>query len=148
MEILADYHTHTVYSHGKGSIEDNVKVAISKGIKTIGISDHGYKNVAYGVKIDDFEKMREEIDILNEKYKNQIEILLGVECNILDNKGNIDLNDKIYRYFDYAMAGYHFGSIPTSLKGVVNMCQNYFFKSEKAKEYNTCLLYTSDAADD
>ena len=48
MEILADYHTHTVYSHGKGSIEDNVKVAISKGIKTIGISDHGYKNVAYG----------------------------------------------------------------------------------------------------
>ena len=33
MEILADYHTHTVYSHGKGSIEDNVKVAISKGIK-------------------------------------------------------------------------------------------------------------------
>ena len=137
MEILADYHTHTVYSHGKGSIEDNVKVAISKGIKTIGISDHGYKNVAYGVKIDDFEKMREEIDILNEKYKNQIEILLGVECNILDNKGNIDLNDKIYRYFDYVMAGYHFGSIPTSLKGVVNMCQNYFFKSEKAKEYNT-----------
>ena len=98
MEILADYHTHTVYSHGKGSIEDNVKVAISKGIKKIGISDHGYKNVAYGVKIDDFEKMREEIDILNEKYKNQIEILLGVECNILDNKGNIDLNDKIYRY--------------------------------------------------
>ena len=81
MEILADYHTHTVYSHGKGSIEDNVKVAISKGIKKIGISDHGYKNVAYGVKIDDFEKMREEIDILNEKYKNQIEILLGVECN-------------------------------------------------------------------
>ena len=37
MEILADYHTHTVYSHGKGSIEDNVKVAISKGIKKIGM---------------------------------------------------------------------------------------------------------------
>ena len=25
MEILADYHTHTIYSHGKGTIEDNVK---------------------------------------------------------------------------------------------------------------------------
>ena len=39
MEILADYHTHTVYSHGKGSIEDNVKVAISKGVvfQTMGI---------------------------------------------------------------------------------------------------------------
>ena len=78
MEILADYHTHTLYSHGKGTIEDNVKVAISKGIKTIGISDHGYKNIAYGVKIDDFKKMREEVDILNEKYKDQIKILLGL----------------------------------------------------------------------
>ena len=42
MKILADYHTHTIYSHGKGTIEDNVKVAILKGIETIGISDHGY----------------------------------------------------------------------------------------------------------
>ena len=137
MKILADYHTHTVYSHGKGTIEENVKVAISKGIKTLGISDHGYKNVAYGVKIDDFKRMREEIDMLNEKYNDQIKILLGVECNILDNNGNIDLNDKFDKYLDYVMAGYHFGSIPTSLKGMVNICQNYFFKSEKAKEYNT-----------
>lgn len=28
MEILGDYHTHTVFSHGHGSIEDNVKAAI------------------------------------------------------------------------------------------------------------------------
>ena len=41
MKIIADYHTHTVYSHGKGSIEDNVKVAIEKNIEKIGISDHG-----------------------------------------------------------------------------------------------------------
>ena len=35
MQILADYHTHTKYSHGKGTIEENVLEAISKGIKTI-----------------------------------------------------------------------------------------------------------------
>ena len=58
--------------------------------------------------------MREEVDILNEKYKDQIKILLGVECNILDNKGNIDLTENIAQYFDYVMAGYHFGSVPTS----------------------------------
>ena len=94
MQILADYHTHTKYSHGKGTIEENVLEAISKGIKTIGISDHGYKHLAYGIKLNDIYKMREEIDKLNEKYSN-IEILLGMECNILDSYGNIDINDKI-----------------------------------------------------
>ena len=68
MQILADYHTHTKYSHGKGTIEENVLEAISKGIKTIGISDHGYKHLAYGIKLNDIYKMREEIDKLNEKY--------------------------------------------------------------------------------
>lgn len=45
MEILADYHTHTVYSHGKGSIEDNVKVAISKGIKKLVFQTMGIKTL-------------------------------------------------------------------------------------------------------
>ena len=133
MQILADYHTHTIYSHGKGTIEENVKVAISKGIKTIGISDHGYKHMTYGVKVRDIAKMREEIDKLNEKY-SEINILLGMECNILDEKGNIDLNDKFKSYLDYVMAGYHFGSTPNNLRGLINHCDNYIIRSERAKE--------------
>ncbi|MEG0842803.1 MAG: PHP domain-containing protein [Romboutsia sp.] len=136
MQILADYHTHTIYSHGKGTIEENVKEAINKGIKTIGIADHGYKHLTYGVKIDDIYKMREDIDKLNEKYKN-IEILLGMECNILDCSGNIDMDDKIREELDYVMAGYHFGSQPTSLKSMLNHCDNYIIKTQKAKENNT-----------
>ena len=136
MQILADYHTHTKYSHGKGTIEENVLEAISKGIKTIGISDHGYKHLAYGIKLNDIYKMREEIDKLNEKYSN-IEILLGMECNILDSYGNIDINDKIIENCDYIMAGYHFASTPTSLKSMFNQCNNYMIKNEKSKDYNT-----------
>ncbi|CED92857.1 MULTISPECIES: PHP domain-containing protein [Romboutsia] len=136
MQILADYHTHTKYSHGKGTIEENVLEAISKGIKIIGISDHGYKHLAYGIKLNDIYKMREEIDKLNEKYSN-IEILLGMECNILDSYGNIDINDKIIENCDYIMAGYHFASTPTSLKSMLNHCNNYIIKNEMAKDYNT-----------
>lgn len=136
MQILADYHTHTKYSHGKGTIEENVLEAISKGIKTIGISDHGYKHLTYGIKLNDIYKMREEIDKLNEKYSN-IKILLGMECNILDNRGNIDINDKIIENCDYIMAGYHFASTPTSLKSMLNHCNNYMIKNDKSKDYNT-----------
>ncbi len=136
MQILADYHTHTIYNHGKGTIEENVVEAISKGIKTIGISDHGYKHLAYGIKLNDIYKMREEIDKLNDKYSN-INILLGMECNILDSYGNIDINDKIIENCDYIMAGYHFASTPTSLKSMLNHYNNYMIKNEKAKDYNT-----------
>lgn len=137
MKILADYHTHTIYSHGKGTIEDNVKVAISKGIETLGISDHGYDHLTYGIKRKNIFKMKEEIDILNEKYKNQINLLLGIECNILDDKGNIDFDEKLKNVFDYVMAGYHFGSKPRDIKGLINHANNYILKTEKAKEYNT-----------
>ena len=136
MQILADYHTHTKYSHGKGTIEENVLEAISKGIKTIGISDHGYKHLTYGIKLNDIYKMREEIDKLNDKYSN-IKVLLGMECNILDNRGNIDINDKIIENCDYIMAGYHFASTPTSLKSMLNHCNNYMIKNDKSKDYNT-----------
>ncbi|MCT4583535.1 MAG: PHP domain-containing protein [Peptostreptococcaceae bacterium] len=137
MNIIKDYHTHTVYSHGLGSIEDNVKVAIEKGLKTIGISDHGYKHIGFGIKYDDIKKMKEEIDILNEKY-SQIEILLGVEANILDDKGNIDVDDYMLNYLDYVMAGYHFGSTPTNFKSLSAHVGNYIkpFKKNFVK-YNT-----------
>lgn len=136
MDILADYHTHTIYSHGKGTIEDNVKVAISKNLKTIGISDHGYKHITYGVKYDKIAIMREEIDRLNEKYK-EIEILLGMECNILDDKGNIDIDDNLYNILDYVMAGYHFGSMPSSTRSLFNHTFNYLKCRNFTKDYNT-----------
>ena len=40
-EMGYDLHTHTIYSHGTGSIEDNVKAAIAKGcpISLLAITD-------------------------------------------------------------------------------------------------------------
>lgn len=138
MNIIADYHTHTVYSHGKGTIEENVLEAINKGLKRVGISDHGYKHMGFGIKYKDIKKMRDEIDELNEKYKD-IEILMGIEANILDDEGNIDVDDNIRQHLDYIMAGYHFGSTPTKLiKGSINHLINFTGLLKKsAIEYNT-----------
>ena len=41
MIITADYHTHTNYSHGKGTPEENVLAAIEKGLRRIAISGEG-----------------------------------------------------------------------------------------------------------
>ena len=56
---------------------------------------------------------------------------MGIESNILDDKGNIDYDDKIGKVLDYVMAGYHFGSKPPNLKGILNHANNYILKSNK-----------------
>lgn len=106
MRLYADYHTHTRYSHGKGSIEDNVAAAVKRGLKVIGISDHGPANLFIGTKPDTFKKMRDEIENLREMFKG-ITILLGCEANIVSIDGDIDVPDTIIKELDYCMAGFH-----------------------------------------
>lgn len=111
MKLVADYHTHSVYSrnnHGKSTIEENVKVAMMRGLKTIGISDHGMGHFLFGIKRSKLPMIRSEIDNLNEKYPD-IEILLGVEANILSFDGRIDVLESEKKYFDYINLGYHSG---------------------------------------
>ncbi len=108
MKLKYDLHTHTVFSHGKGAIEDNVKAAIAAGLETIGISDHGPGHVSFGVKHSDFPVMRAETDRLQRIYP-QIRILLGVEANIIDDSGLLDITPEEEKLFDYINAGYHYG---------------------------------------
>lgn len=103
-----DYHTHTTFSHGKGSIEDNVKVAAEKGLKAVAISDHGPGHILYGVKRGDFTIMRAEVDRLNKLYPD-IDIYLSVEANVLKKAPYIDLNEREKKMFDFVIAGYHYG---------------------------------------
>ncbi len=142
MKITGDYHTHTIYSHGKGTIRDNVESAIKKGLKEIAICDHGPKHVGFGVKRKNFIKMRNEIDALNKEYKD-INILMGVEANIIGYDGEIDVDDEIINMLDILLVGFHFGSMPKSFGDaykmfVLNYLGKYFKKAgEKARILNT-----------
>lgn len=107
MQVTADFHTHTVYSHGKGTIEENVQAAVKRGLKTIGISDHGPGHFFIGVGgLMSLKQMRKEIMQLRQKYP-QIEILLGVEANIVDVDGTLDVSAKMLDELDYLLVGYH-----------------------------------------
>lgn len=108
MLLFGDYHTHTKYSknfHGKSSIEQNVKIAVQKGLKEIGITEHGFAHKFFGVRRKNIKKMRAEIDRLNKIYP--IKIYLGIEANIISYDGDIDLTPNEQKMFDYVIAGYH-----------------------------------------
>lgn len=112
MRLIGDYHTHTVYSHGKGTIEENVLAGIEAGLKEIGISDHGSGHLFFGIKRDKLPVMRAEIDLMNEKYGDKIKVLMGVEANLIDFNGTLDVLDSELKYFDYIACGYHYGIMP------------------------------------
>jgi len=144
MRILSDYHTHTIYSHGKGTIEENVVSAREKGIKILAISDHGPGHMGFGIKRRKYKEMRRIIDELNKKY-DDIEILLGLEANVLDIDGHLDVDDELLEMNDILLAGYHFGSRPVRIvRDMLHHAGNYFSKEdkydEKLKEANTLSL--------
>lgn len=142
MKIFGDYHTHTIHSHGKGTIRQNVESAIQKGLREIAICDHGPSHMGFGVKHKNFAKIKAEIDKLNSEYK-EIKILMGVEANIVSYDGDIDVDEDITKLLDILLVGFHFGARPSSIGDAYRMyVLNYmgrFSKSaaKKARELNT-----------
>ncbi len=108
MIILGDYHTHTKYSrhgHGKGTILENASVANEKGLKQIAITDHGFNHSFYGVRRRDIPDIKE--DILNAKEVTGVDILLGVEANLISLNGDIDVNVEDFEFLDILAMGFH-----------------------------------------
>ena len=107
MQVYADYHTHTTYSHGRGSIEENVEAALKRGLEAVGIADHGPGHFFIGVcGLPALRKMQREIVRLRKKYL-QIKILFGIEANIIDTDGTIDVPLQILPELDILLVGFH-----------------------------------------
>jgi putative hydrolase len=107
MRPFADYHTHTRYSHGRGTIEDNVRAARARGLQQVAITDHGPRHLFIGIKgRRAFERARREVDALKGKYPD-MEILLGVEANVISREGEIDVPDDVMPLLDLILVGYH-----------------------------------------
>lgn len=138
MEIIGDFHTHTIYSsgflikgmHAKSTIEENVKSAYEKGLRTIVISEHGPSHYLYGVRKKNLKQIRDEVNRLNEIYsKKGLTVLMGLESNIIGLNGQIDVDENIIDMLDILLMGFHYGSTPKSIGEGVNL----YFKNQISK---------------
>lgn len=116
MQPFADYHTHTKYSHGTGTVEDNVRAAWKKGLKEVGIADHGPGSLLMGVKSSQtLLEIKELTRKCQEKYP-EICVKAGVEANIIDLSGELDVLPKVQKELDLVLAGFHLQLLPSSLE--------------------------------
>lgn len=103
MKLEADLHVHTIASgHGYSTIKENVDAAAAKGIKMIGITDHGLKmpGAPHWYHFTNLISLPRQM--------NGVEVLRGVEANILDSAGNIDMPEPVLdSYLDLVLAGFH-----------------------------------------
>lgn len=105
MQLTADYHTHTVYSHGKGTVADNAMRAKQIGLKEIGITDHGFSHLAFAMKRKDIPALVR--DCKAAEALTGVRVLAGLENNIRGNSGLCDFTEKDFESFDLFLAGIH-----------------------------------------
>ena len=134
LTITADYHSHTTYSHGKGSIADNAQVASSKGLEYLAITDHAVRHPFIGVSPKKYDIMREDMKKVQERFPD-VRLLLGIEANVLGQNGDIDVSDEDAKRLDIVIAGYHLTSFSLQIQRLFNITWNaltrYAFKSTK-----------------
>lgn len=104
MKLSGDFHTHTTYSHGKSSVEENIAQADNLGVGAVAITEHAY-NSHYAIKRGDLQKIKADIDSCRDKYK--VKALWGVETNLISRDGDIDVDDEELKDLDLVILGYH-----------------------------------------
>lgn len=102
---LTDYHTHTIYSHGKGTVLENAQAAKEKGFKEIAITDHGFNHMCYGV----LRKCLPDLyaDIIEAERETGLKVYLGIEANIISFDGDVDITPKDFEYVEFLVVGFH-----------------------------------------
>ncbi|PIF04520.1 MAG: histidinol phosphate phosphatase [Arcobacter sp.] len=104
-----DLHNHTVLcNHATGTTDEYIKKAIELNIDVFGFSEHAPMNFdeKYRLKLEDKNFYENDVLTLKQKYKNDIEIVLGYEVDYL--QGDYVLPEVINSKVDYLIGSVHF----------------------------------------
>ncbi len=112
MRIIEDLHTHTHYSHGKGSPRENVLRALTLGLEAIAVAEHAGGNMFYGVRGKKLERLNAELRALKKEFAGRLVVKNGLECNVTGfGKSDIPADRSGY---DVIILGYHKGVAPVN----------------------------------
>ncbi len=128
MRAIIDLHTHTLSSgHAYSTLKENIEQGAEAGLKVIGTSDHAPMMPSSARKIffENYKVIPKEI--------RGIRILKGIEANILDYNGSIDVESPLLENVDYIIASLHSpciksGSIDENTNALIGAMKNPYIK--------------------
>lgn len=102
MHIEIDTHTHTIASgHAYSSLAENVAAAATRGIRLLALTEHG-PAMPGSPHIWFFRNMR-----VIPRIMNGVGILRGIEANIVNFAGEIDIDPSLQQQLDIILASLH-----------------------------------------
>jgi len=102
MKYALDVHTHTIVSgHAYSTLMENAKVASEKGIKILGTTDHGcmMPNAPHIWYFSNYKVLPREM--------YGVTMLYGVEANIIDYNGKMDMDNETLDKLDIVIGSIH-----------------------------------------
>ena len=124
MKFLMDTHTHSVASgHAYSTVDENLRWAEEKGLELVALTDH-----APGMKDTTGHAFFANLHVLPEKLHG-VRLLRGIELNIMDFEGNVDMDEKVLSRLDLGIASLHVpcitpGSRKENTAALVKVMQN------------------------
>lgn len=107
MKIIADLHTHTsVSNHALSSLQEMITQAQEIGLKTVAITDHA-PEMTDAPHIWYFSALKQLPQPLPDGYL----VLRGVEGNVMDIDGRMDMPESLLKELDWVIASTHYDCI-------------------------------------
>mgnify|MGYP005978018037 CR=1 FL=1 len=124
MKRLMDMHTHAVASgHAYSTVDENLRWAAEQGLQLVALTDH-----APAMKDTTCHAYFANLHVLPEMLHG-VRLLKGIELNILDRNGSVDLDQELLCKLDYAIASmhswnYHPGTRDENTEAFINVMKN------------------------
>lgn len=129
MKIIADTHTHTIAStHAFSTAQEMIAAAAEKGLYAIALTDHGYAMPGSPGKW-----YFECLGAIPSTF-NGVRVLKGVEANVMDFDGTLDMKDEVLKDLEWVIASIHYGlckgkaSVEKTTNDYLNLAKNPYVK--------------------
>lgn len=129
MKIIADTHTHTIAStHAFSTAQEMIAAAAEKGLYAIALTDHGYAMPGSPGKW-----YFECLGTIPSTF-NGVRVLKGVEANVMDFDGTLDMKDEVLKDLEWVIASIHYGlckgkaSVEKTTNAYLNLAKNPYVK--------------------